>query len=73
MKIGVNAIDLTVDTGMNHLVGTQPVGALSQRLVTIVGTTGDQTHCPFLMSRKCNLEKYEVSHEFLYFLIALWP
>jgi hypothetical protein len=27
----------------------------------------DQTHCPFLVSRKCNLEKHEVRHEFLYF------
>jgi hypothetical protein len=33
---------------------------------------GDQIHCPFLVSRKCNLGKHAVRHEFLYlYLIAL--
>jgi hypothetical protein len=27
---------------------------------------GDQTHSPFPISRKCNLKKHEVRHEFLY-------
>jgi hypothetical protein len=39
---------------------------LSSRHATIVGATGDQTFCPFLISRKCNLGKHEVRHEFLY-------
>jgi hypothetical protein len=66
------SLDLMVDTGMTHLVVTQPVGPLSQRHATIVGAMGDQTCCPFLVSRKCNIGKHEVRHEFI-FLIALWP
>jgi hypothetical protein len=42
------------------------MGPLSQRHVTIVRAMGDQTCCPFLVSRKCNLGKHEVRHEFLY-------
>jgi hypothetical protein len=39
---------------------------LSQKHETTVGAMGDQTHRPFLASRKCNLGKHEVKHEFLY-------
>jgi hypothetical protein len=42
------------------------MGPLSHRQATIVGATGNQTCCPFLVSRKCNLGKHEVRHEFLY-------
>jgi hypothetical protein len=66
MKIGGHPVDLLVDTGSTHLVVTQSVGPLSQRHATIVGAMGDQTCCPFLLSRKCNLGKHEVRHEFLY-------
>jgi hypothetical protein len=31
-----------------HSAVTQQVGPLSQKHTTITGTTGDQTHCPFL-------------------------
>jgi hypothetical protein len=61
-----HAIDLMVDTGVTHLVVTQPVGPLSQTHATIVRTTGDQTYRLFLMSRTCNFGKHEVRHEFLY-------
>jgi hypothetical protein len=62
MKMGGHPIDLLVDTGKTHPVVTQPVGPLSQTHATIVGATRDETRCPFLISRKCNLGK----HEFLY-------
>jgi hypothetical protein len=42
------------------------MGSLSQRHETIVGTREDQPRCLFLISRKCNLEKHEVRHKFLY-------
>jgi hypothetical protein len=51
---------------MTHSVVTKPVGPLSQRHVTIFEATGDQTHCPFLICRRCNLGKHEVRQEFLY-------
>jgi hypothetical protein len=66
--------DLLMDTSMTHSVVTQRVGPLSQRHATIVRALGDQTCCPFLISRKRNLEKHEVRHEFLYLagsLVAL--
>jgi hypothetical protein len=66
IKIGDHPIDLMGDTGMTHSVVTQPVGPLSQRHATIVGATGYQTCHTFLVSRKCNLGKHEVRHEFLY-------
>jgi hypothetical protein len=47
------------------------VGPLSQRHATIVRALGDRTCCPFLISRKCNLEKHEVRHEFLYLADSL--
>jgi hypothetical protein len=62
MKIGVHPIDLLVDTGMIHLIVTQPVGPLSQRHATTVGGMGDQTHHPFRVSTECNLGKHEVRH-----------
>jgi hypothetical protein len=71
MKIG--PIDLLVDTGTILSITTQPMGPFSQRHVTIAGAMGDQTHCPFLISRKCSLGKHEVKHESSTFLIALWP
>jgi hypothetical protein len=42
------------------------MGSLSQRYAAIVKATGDQTHCSLLISRKCNLGKHEVRHEFFY-------
>jgi hypothetical protein len=72
MKIGSHPADLLVDTGVTHSVGTQPVGSLSQRHVTIVGTMGGQTCHPFLVSRKCNLGKQEEGMSSSTFLIALW-
>jgi hypothetical protein len=44
------------------------VGPLSQRHKAIVWATKDQTHHPFLISRKCNLKKHEVRQELLYLL-----
>jgi hypothetical protein len=66
MNIGGYPTDLLVDTSITHSVVIQPVGSLLQRHETIVRAMGDQTHCPFLISRKCKLGKYEVRHEFLY-------
>jgi hypothetical protein len=66
MKIGDCPVDLLVDTGLTHSVVTQFVEPFSQRHVTVVGATGNQTHHPLFMSRKCNLGKHEVRHEFLY-------
>jgi hypothetical protein len=66
MKIRGHPIDLLVDSGTTHLIVTQPVGLLSQRHVTIISTTEDQIHCPFLIARKCSLGKHEVRHKFLY-------
>jgi hypothetical protein len=71
MKVRGNPITLMVDTGMTHSVVTQPMDPLSQRHTTIVGAMGDQTHCPFRISKKCNLGKHEVRHEFLYLLDCL--
>jgi hypothetical protein len=67
MKIERYPIDLQMDTGLTQSVVTQPVGPLSQRHVSKVGTLGDQTHHPFLVSRKYSLGKYNVRHKFLYF------
>jgi hypothetical protein len=66
MKIRGHPVDLLVDIGVTYLVVTQPVVPLLQRHMTIVGAMGYQTHCPFLVSRKCNLGKHEVRHEILY-------
>jgi hypothetical protein len=66
MKIRDHTIYLLMDSGLTHSVVTQPMGPLSQRHATIVRTMGDQTHLLFLISRKCNLEKHEVRHKFLY-------
>jgi hypothetical protein len=66
MNIGGSPVDLMVDTGVTHSVVTLPMGSLSQRHVTIFRAMGDQILLPFLISRKCNLGKHEVRHEFLY-------
>jgi hypothetical protein len=55
-----------VDTGQEHSVVIQLVGPLSQKHSTIIGATGDQACCPFLVSRQCNLGSHEIRHEFLY-------
>jgi hypothetical protein len=51
MKIGVHPIVLTVDTGVEHSVVTQPVGPFSSKHTTIIRATGDQACCSFLMAR----------------------
>jgi hypothetical protein len=66
MKIGGQPIDFLVDTAITHSVVTQCVGPLSQRHATTIRAMGDQTRHPFFISRKCNLGKHEVRHEFLY-------
>jgi hypothetical protein len=66
MKIGSHPNDLMVDIGTEHSVVTQAVGPLSNKHTTIIGTTGDQVHYPFLMARQCNLGSHEVRHKFLY-------
>jgi hypothetical protein len=64
MNVGVHPVDLLMDIGSTHSVVTQPMGLLSQRHATIVRDMGDQTHHPFFISRKCNLEKHELRHKF---------
>ena len=59
-------IDFMVDTGVEPSVVTQPMGSLSQRQITIVGTIGNLTHSHFLLPWRCNLGDHEVIHEFLY-------
>jgi hypothetical protein len=66
MKTRGHPIDLKVDTSTKHPVVTQPLGPLSNKHTTIIGTTGDQAHHPFLMARRCDLGSHEVRHEFLY-------
>jgi predicted aspartyl protease len=66
MKIEGHPIDFMVDTGAKNSVVTQTVGPLSQKHITIIGATGDQTRCPFLLSRQCNIGSHEVRHEFIY-------
>jgi hypothetical protein len=66
MKIGGHPVDLLVYTGMTHSFVTQLVGLLLHTHATIVGAMKDQTCRLFLISRKCNLGKHEVRHEFLY-------
>jgi hypothetical protein len=51
MKIGSHPNDLMVDIGTEHSVVTQAVGPLSNKHTTIIGATGDQVCCPFLMAR----------------------
>jgi hypothetical protein len=66
MKIRGHPVDLMVNTEVEHSVVTQPVGLLSQKNATIIGAMGNQAHCPFLVSRQCNLEIHEAKHKFLY-------
>jgi hypothetical protein len=66
MKIRGHPVDLMVDTGAEHSVVAQPGSPLSKRHTTIIGATGDQVGCPFLMARQCNLQSHEGRHEFLY-------
>jgi hypothetical protein len=55
-----------VDTGAELSFVNQPVGPLSQKHTAVIGATGDQAQCPFLVSRQCNLGSHEVRHDFLY-------
>jgi hypothetical protein len=66
MKIGDHAVVLMVDMGAEHSVVTQPMGSLFNKHASIIETTEDQVHHPFLMARQCNLESHEVRHEFFY-------
>jgi hypothetical protein len=54
--------------GAKHSVVTQPVGPLSNKHTIIIGSTGDQVHCPFLMARQCKIGSHEVRYEFVYLL-----
>jgi hypothetical protein len=71
MKIWGHPVTLMVDMGTKHLVVTQSVCPFSKKHTTITGATGDQAHCPFLVSRQCNLGNHEVRHEFLYLPVVL--
>jgi hypothetical protein len=71
MKIGGHPIDLIVDPGAEHSVGTQPMGHLSQRHTTIIRATGDRARHPFLVSRQCNLGSHEDKNSSIS-PIALW-
>jgi hypothetical protein len=62
IKIGGHPADFMVDTGTEHSVVTQSVGSHSNKHKTIIGATGDQIHCPFLMARRCNLGSHEVRY-----------
>jgi hypothetical protein len=66
MKIGGHPIDLMVDMGTEHSVVTKLVGPLSKKHTAIIGATGYQVCCPFLMTKQCNPGCHEVRHEFLY-------
>jgi hypothetical protein len=59
MKIGDHPVDLMVDTEVEYSVVTQPVGCFSQKHATIIGAMGNWAHCPFLVSRQCNLGSHE--------------
>lgn len=62
-----------IDTGAERSVLTQSLAPFSKEPVKIVGATGKVENKPLLQARVCNLDKKQVTHQFLYVLECPMP
>nr|XP_008117934.1 PREDICTED: uncharacterized protein LOC103280496 [Anolis carolinensis] len=66
MKVEGQEMTFLVDTGADHSVVTKPVAPKNGQELRVIGATGQRKCYPMLQSRRCDLAKQQVMHEFLY-------
>ncbi|XP_042319843.1 uncharacterized protein LOC121928749 [Sceloporus undulatus] len=66
LQIGGQSTPFLIDSGATKSVLNTKLAAPSAETTAIVGATGKRQIYPFLKDRSCKLDKYEVTHKFIY-------